>query len=261
MELSIKNASVGYNNCPVLNNVSFSLASGEIVCLLGSNGVGKTTVFRTMMGFIKPIDGNVFLNETDIRKMTIKDFSKVVAYVPQSHDFSFSYSVLDVVVMGCAANMSWLNSPGKKEYIIAKNILAFLGIEHLSEKMYTKISGGERQLVLIARALAQKPKLLLMDEPTANLDYGNQILIIQVLKKLKNSGLGILMTTHNPDHAFLCGDRVVMLINADEILNGGVDDIITKENLYKSYGVQVEIVTNEFSNGQTVKNCIPLLKY
>lgn len=257
--MAIKNASVGYNNSPVLRNVSFTLNSGDVLCLLGANGAGKTTIFRTLMGFLKPIEGAVLLDGTDTRKIRAKDFARIVAYVPQSHELPFPYSVLDVVVMGCTVCMNRRHAPGEQEYTIARNVLKFLEIDYLSEKLFSQISGGERQMVLIARALAQNPKLLLMDEPTANLDYGNQVLIIQIIKKLKRVGLGILLTTHNPDHAFLCGDKAVLLMSNSTIVNGNVDEVITESSLSDSYGVAVKIMTNKIGDGMTVKNCVPLI--
>lgn len=259
MELSMHNASVGYGTFPVLKNISFSLHSGEVICLLGPNGAGKSTIFKTLMGFLRPIDGVVCLNGVDTKKISIKDFAKNVAYVPQTSGVSFPYSVLDIVVMGRTAHLSSFRSPDSKEYHIAENILNFLGISCLSKKLFTQISGGERQLVLIARALAQNPRFLLMDEPTANLDYGNQVLIIQTIKKLKDVGIGILITTHNPDHVFLCGDKVVLLMNNERIIQGVVDDVITEENLSNSYGVAVEIVNSKTKDGKNIRNCIPLL--
>ncbi len=182
-----------------------------------------------------------------------------MGYVPQGHEPPFPYTVPDVVVMGRAAHLKSFEAPGIKEYRIADKVLEALGVSDLREKIYTQISGGERQMVLIARALAQNPKLLVMDEPTANLDFGNQIHVLECIKGLSGSGLGVLMTTHNPDHAFLCCDRVILLTKGKEILEGTVEEIVTEENLHRAYGVDVKITETATPAGGVIKTCVPIL--
>lgn len=211
MELTLKHVTCGYGTTPILKDVSLTLRQGEIVCILGPNGIGKTTVFRSVLGFLKLLEGEVLLDGVPRDRIRARDFAKCVGYVPQSHEPPFPYSVPDVVVMGRAAHLRPFEAPGLEEYRIVDQVLNMLEISYLREKTYTRISGGERQMVLIARALAQNSSLLVMDEPTANLDFGNQIHVLQSIKKLTASGLGVLMTTHNPDHAFLCCDRVILL--------------------------------------------------
>ncbi|EJZ70879.1 ABC transporter ATP-binding protein [Lachnoanaerobaculum sp. OBRC5-5] len=259
MELSVKNASCGYGNVPVLENVSLHIKQGEIVCILGPNGIGKTTLFRSVLGFLKLIKGEITLNGKSKSLITEKEFSKNIGYVPQGHEPPFPYSVKDVVVMGRAANLKRFESPGIDDYKMAYNAMEMLGISYLRNKTYTHISGGERQMVLIARALTQEPKLLVMDEPTANLDFGNQVHVLQCISKLTSSGLGVLMTTHNPDHAFLCCDRVILLTKDRQILEGTVEEIVTEENLKKAYGVDVKVSSTKTDSGKIIKSCIPLL--
>ena len=220
MELTLKHVTCGYGTTPILKDVSLTLRQGEIVCILGPNGIGKTTVFRSVLGFLKLLDGEVLLDGVPRDRIRARDFAKCVGYVPQSHEPPFPYSVPDVVVMGRAAHLRPFEAPGLEEYRIADQVLKMLEISYLREKTYTQISGGERQMVLIARALAQNSGLLVMDEPTANLDFGNQIHVLQSIKKLTASGLGVLMTTHNPDHAFLCCDRVILLTKDKQVLEG-----------------------------------------
>ena len=259
MELTLKHVTCGYGTTPILKDVSLTLRQGEIVCILGPNGIGKTTVFRSVLGFLKLLEGEVLLDGVPRDRIRARDFAKCVGYVPQSHEPPFPYSVPDVVVMGRAAHLRPFEAPGLEEYRIVDQVLNMLEISYLREKTYTQISGGERQMVLIARALAQNSGLLVMDEPTANLDFGNQIHVLQSIKKLTASGLGVLMTTHNPDHAFLCCDRVILLTKDKQVLEGTVDEIVTEENLHKAYGVEVRITTTVTETGEKIRSCVPLL--
>ena len=259
MELTLKHVTCGYGTTPILKDVSLTLRQGEIVCILGPNGIGKTTIFRSVLGFLKLLEGEVLLDGVPRDRIRARDFAKCVGYVPQSHEPPFPYSVPDVVVMGRAAHLRPFEAPGLEEYRIVDQVLNILEISYLREKTYTQISGGERQMVLIARALAQNSGLLVMDEPTANLDFGNQIHVLQSIKKLTASGLGVLMTTHNPDHAFLCCDRVILLTKDKQVLEGTVDEIVTEENLRKAYGVEVRITTTVTETGEKIRSCVPLL--
>lgn len=259
MELEVRDATCGYGNTPILENVSIRLRQGEIVCLLGPNGVGKTTIFRSMLGFLKLLSGSVYLDGVPRDGMTRREFSRNVGYVPQSHEPPFPFSVPDVVVMGRASRLGRFESPGMRDYMIADRVLEMLNISYLRTKTYTQISGGERQMVLVARSLAQNPKLLVMDEPTANLDYGNQVHVLECIKRLSGTGLGVLMTTHSPDHAFLCCDRVILLTKNKRIIEGSVDDVITEDNLREAYGVEVKITEVRDDAGKSVKTCIPML--
>ena len=259
MELTLKHVTCGYGTTPILKDVSLTLRQGEIVCILGPNGIGKTTIFRSVLGFLKLLEGEVLLDGVPRDRIRARDFAKCVGYVPQSHEPPFPYSVPDVVVMGRAAHLRPFEAPGLEEYRIVDQVLNMLEISYLREKTYTQISGGERQMVLIARALAQNSGLLVMDEPTANLDFGNQIHVLQSIKKLTASGLGVLMTTHNPDHAFLCCDRVILLTKDKQVLEGTVDEIVTEENLRKAYGVEVRITTTVTETGEKIRSCVPLL--
>lgn len=167
MELTLKHGTCGYGTTPILKDVSLTLRQGEIVCILGPNGIGKTTIFRSVLGFLKLLEGEVLLDGVPRDRMRARDFAKCVGYVPQSHEPPFPYSVPDVVVIGRAAHLRPFEAPGLEEYRIVDQVLNMLEISYLREKTYTRISGGERQMVLIARALAQNFGLLVMDEPTA----------------------------------------------------------------------------------------------
>jgi iron complex transport system ATP-binding protein len=212
MNLEVRNVSCGYGGKPIISGVTFTLASRDSLCLLGPNGVGKTTLFKTILGLLKPLAGEILLDNENIAGWSRRDFAMRVGYVPQVHTPPFPFKVIDVVVLGRTAHLAAFSSPGRKDREIAEGALATLGIAHLKERIYTEISGGERQLVLIARALAQKPELLIMDEPTANLDFGNQIRVLSEVKKLvREADMGVIMTTHFPNHAFFSGSKVAVM--------------------------------------------------
>ena len=259
MRLEIKGGVCGYRNIPIIENVNIDFEQGEIVGILGPNGVGKTTVFKSILNLLPLIDGYIYLDNVDKRKISFKEFSKYVGYVPQSNNPPFPFTVPDVVVMGRVSRLKRFERPTAKDYMIAYKALDILEVSYLRNKVFTEISGGERQMVLIARALAQNPKLLVMDEPTANLDLGNQIRVLSTIKKLSKMGLGVLMTTHSPDHAFLCCDRIILLTKSKEILTGTVDDIVTEENLKKAYKIDVKITEVKINEGKNVKTCVPLI--
>ena len=260
MELTVTNATCGYGNVPILKDVNLHLKQGEIVCILGPNGIGKTTIFKSVLGFLTLLDGEIMLDNVNKKDMTQREFARNVGYVPQSHEPPFPYSVPDVVVMGRASRLKNFETPGMHDYMIADRVMNMLGISYLREKTYTQISGGERQMVLVARALAQSPKLLVMDEPTANLDFGNQISVLESIKRLSGRGLGVLITTHSPDHAFLCCDRVILITKSKKVFEGTVDEIVTEENLREAYGIDVKIIETRSDDGQLVRSCVPMIK-
>ena len=259
MELKLVNGVCGYKNHPIINNININFKQGEIVGILGPNGVGKTTMFKSILGLLPLIKGKITLDDIDKNDISIKEFSRNVAYVPQNNTIPFPFTVPDVVVMGRINRLKRFEHPSVKDYMIAYKALDTLNVSYLRNKIFTEISGGERQMVLIARALAQNPKLLVMDEPTANLDLGNQIKVLSTIKKLSSMGLGVLMTTHSPDHAFLCCDRIILLTKAKEIMVGTVNEIVTENNLNKAYNIKVKIAEVNNNNGNVVKTCVPLL--
>jgi iron complex transport system ATP-binding protein len=259
MKLEVRHAACGYGETLVLGGVSLEFESGEVVCLLGPNGVGKTTLFKSIMGFLKLLDGEILLDGKQMAKLSKKYIAQNIGYVPQAHAPPFPFKVLDVVVMGRTAHISPCASPSANDMDLARNTLEELNIGHLRNKAYTEISGGERQLVLIARALVQQPQLLIMDEPTSNLDFGNQVRVLEVIRRLSLKGLGVLMTSHFPDHAFLCCNKVFLLRNKLPILQGSVEEIVTEENLRAAYGVKVKIAYTNDDDGKPVKACIPIL--
>lgn len=259
MKLEVCNAVCGYGSHAIIKNVSMSFETGQVVCLLGPNGVGKTTLFKSILGFLKLMDGNILLDSKNVNTLHKKYLAQVIGYVPQAHAPPFPFKVLDVVVMGRTAHLGMFASPSKKDVEIAVSVLEDLKITHLKNKVYTEISGGERQLVLIARSLAQQPKLLIMDEPTSNLDFGNQVRVLEEVKKLSQKGIGVLMTSHFPDHAFLCSTGVVLMRKNMDLVVGDVNEVVTEKNLKSAYGIDVKITTAQKDNGQIIRACVPML--
>ena len=256
MLLELRDVSCGYGKEPIFQHISFTVERSQTLCLLGPNGVGKTTLFKTILGLLPPLQGEVLLSGESITSWTAAQRARRIAYVPQAHTPPFPFTVHDVVLMGRAAHIGRLGVPGKKDREIACESLEMLGIAHLAQKTYTKISGGERQLVLLARAIAQNPELLCMDEPTASLDFGNQVLVMNRIRSLSAAGITVIMTTHAPSHAFYCAERTAIMGRDGVFSVGRTNDVITEERLEKLYGVKAKIVG--YGDIPESRTCVPL---
>lgn len=230
---------------PVLQELSLSVNQGEVLVLLGPNGAGKTTLILCMMNLLKPSAGHIFINDQNINELSARELAGKVAYVPQSHEPAFDYTVLEFVLMGRAPKYGVFGRPDRKDETRCLEILEELGILHLAPHSYIEISGGERQQVLIARALAQEPEILLFDEPTAHLDFGNQQRALTMINKMAERGHGVLMTTHHPDHALMLGDRTALLYKDGKLIEGATRDIITEERLTAVYDTDLCLIEIE----------------
>jgi iron complex transport system ATP-binding protein len=261
MKMEVQEISCGYDGSPVLTELSFAVHTGETVSILGPNGVGKTTLFKALLGFIKLDQGAICLDGQSVAGWSRSRLAKLIGYVPQSHTPPFPFTVLEVVMMGRTAHLGLFSSPSKADARQAAQVLEQLGISYLEQRNYTEISGGERQMVLIARAMTQEPQFLIMDEPTAHLDYGNQIRVLQQVNALSSQGLGVIMTTHNPDHAFRCPGQAVLLQRDRPAVSGPTERIVTEDNLRSAYGVEVRIVSLELGMGNMVQTCVPLMEH
>ena len=258
MKLDLHNVVCGYHKGKsVLENVNFSVESGEICVLLGPNGVGKTTLFKSILKLIPVLDGEVCLDGESVKKWPYSKLAESLAYVSQFHIPPFPYDVKDVVLLGRLNSVGYFGQPKKEDYEIAEAAMEDMGVRHLRDKPYTEISGGERQLVMIARALAQEPAFLIMDEPTANLDYGNMVKVINKVRSLKDKGYGVIMTTHWPDQAFMCESNVVLLQRYNPMIFGRAMDVVTEKNLHDAYGVNVKVVEFFNDNSRLVRLCSP----
>ena len=223
------------NNRKALGGVSLRLEEGEVLCILGPNGAGKSTLLNCMTGLLKPSRGSIKLSGQELSSLPPREIAKVVGYVPQSHTPSFSYTVLHFTMMGRAQHIGAFQKPKEADEEAAMDALKQLSIEQMAERPYTEISGGERQLAIIARAITQQPKALLFDEPTAHLDYGNQHRILRLIRSLAAKGYGIIITTHNPDHALLLGGKAAILDRNGTLAYGEGAEIITEARLRDIY--------------------------
>lgn len=256
MLLELKSVACGYGSVPIFQDISFSVARGQTLCLLGPNGVGKTTLFKTILGLLSPLAGEILLSGENLAAWSVQERARRIAYVPQAHTPPFPFTVHDVVLMGRAAHIGNLGAPGKKDRRIADDAIEMLGIAHLAQKIYTKINGGERQLVLLTRAIAQRPELLCMDEPTASLDFGNQVLVMNRIRTLSTTGITVIMTTHAPSHAFYCADQTAVMGRDGVFFVGLTNDVITEQRLEKLYGVTAKIVG--YKNISESRTCVPI---
>lgn len=241
MSIKVKNLSFKYKKNNVLKNINFEVLDGRFICVLGPNGVGKSTLFKCILGILQKYTGTILINDTNINNYSISQLAKEIAYVPQSHSPTFNYTVLEMVLMGTTSQLSRVSIPKKEQLAVALKSLEKVGMSKLINKGYTEISGGERQLVLIARALSQNARILIMDEPTANLDYGNQLRVLNEVKKLSNEGYTIIQSTHNPDQTFLFADDVLAIFNGEIIAYGNPWDIVNNKLVKKLYNVEIEV--------------------
>ena len=225
--------------------INLAIGSGEVVCVLGPNGGGKTTLFRTLLGLIPPHAGHITLGTKPLQAYPAAERARAMAYVPQASSTAFSFTVGELVLMGRTAHTRLFARPGANDVAAAAAAIAELNLSHLTDTAVSEISGGERQLALIARALAQQSPLLIMDEPTASLDFGNQALILKEICRLKASGRSVLFSSHNPDHALQCADRTLLMHRGNILALGRPQDVITAANLQMVYGIDVEIIPSE----------------
>ena len=240
--LEVSGLAFGFPGRTIGRDVSFALGAGQAMCVLGPNGAGKTTLFRTVLGLLAPHGGEIRIQAKSLRSMRRMEIAREIGYVPQGHSAYFAYSVREFVLMGRSARLGAFSSPGKHDLALAQRALESLGIAHLGAQAVTEISSGERQLALVARALVQEPKLLLLDEPTASLDFGNQVRVLERMSALARSGIAVLFSSHDPDHAFLCADRALLLADGRVLECGAPRDVIRPDTLQRLYGVSVQVV-------------------
>ncbi|HOG47612.1 MAG TPA: ABC transporter ATP-binding protein [Anaerolineae bacterium] len=259
--LRLSNGGFSYGRHQVFSGLSLALCAGDVFCLLGPNGCGKTTLLRCLSGLLALDEGRVWLRGQPLSALDEMARARQMGIVFQEHSSPFPYTVLEMVVMGRAPHLSFLATPSQRDVGIAEQALAGVGMTHLRDKPYTQISGGERQLVLIARALAQEPLVLLLDEPTSHLDYGHQMLILATIERLaRTQGLAVIMATHFPDHALLIANKAALMKEGGFIAVGPPDHVLTEDNLQQLYGVRVKVLPVE-GDGMTWarKAVVPLL--
>lgn len=240
MLLEVNNITFGYGDKNVLSNINFSINEGEILSLLGPNGTGKTTLIKCINNILKPRSGSVTINEQNILDMKQKDIAKIIAYVPQYSTINFPINTIDLIMMGRTPFLK--NSSKEEDKNIVFEIMERMDLERYAFKDINTMSGGERQRVLIARALAQQPKVLILDEPTNNLDMKNQLLILRFIKKLViEKKIAVIMSIHDLNLASMFSDKILMLKDSKVFSYGSCKNVINKENIKELYNVEVSI--------------------
>ena len=238
----------------VLKNVSFEVEYGMLVSVLGPNGVGKSTLLKNLIGIMTPVSGSVCVDGINIHDMAPSVITGYMAYIPQTNSPAFNYSVFDMVLMGTTSQLGYFASPGKEQYQIATEAIEKLGIADLCKRSYRKLSGGERQLVLLARAIAQQAKILVMDEPSANLDLGNKLNVMDTLKKLTEEGFMIIQSTHDPETAYRYSDRILALYQGEVLSYGLPREVICDSVMSQLYGVPIDVMSLE---NDEMRVCVP----
>src|SRR5499427_10576212 len=241
MKLSGHDLTIGYRDRIVGRHLSIALATGEVLALLGPNGCGKTTLLKTLLGLLVPRSGEVILNDRPLSDYSSRARARLIAYVPQSHIATFAFDVETIVLMGRTAHGNIFSRASAADRAIAAQMLERLGIAHLRDRPYTMISGGERQLALLARALAQEPQFIVLDEPTTSLDFGNQGKVMREIRSLAAAGHGVLFTTHDPNHAMRAADRAFLLRQGMRVADGNVSGVLNRAQLEALYGAKVAI--------------------
>ena len=257
MILDVNNLSFSYKNYEVLKNISFKLESPCVCSILGPNGIGKTTLIKCLLCLKKASSGSISLNGNDVNRIERKKFYSFVSYVKQGGKESSIYTVLDTVLLGLASCINPLLKPSDQDVNKAEKILEELHISHLKNKYVSYLSGGEAQMVFMARALIKDPNILILDEPESNLDYRNQLLVLDIIKALEEKGKLIIFNTHYPDHALRYSKKTLILNGLDKYEFGDTKDIITKENIEETFKIRAAV--GELRDGDTIyKDIIPL---
>lgn len=261
--LEVENLGFRYPASLVFEDISFTINPGEVFCLLGPNGCGKTTLLDCVLGWLKPFMGSIKLNGCDIVGMPARQIARNVAYVPQIHEKTFPYLVKDIVLMGRASYLGPFAVPTQEDILIANQALEMVGISGFQDRPYTQLSGGEGQLVMVARALAQHTPLVIMDEPTAHLDYHHELVILETIVKLvKDAGLSVMMATHIPNHCFYfekngVNTRVAMMKDKHIIRLGPTAEVLSEIRLGNLYDIRARIVNCILDDGN-LKQVVPV---
>ena len=243
MSIEVQNLSFSYADRPVLRDISFSVEKGEFLSILGPNGAGKSTLFRCVLGLLSGYTGQVLIDGVDARRFSAREAAKHIAYIPQSSRSIFNYSVSDIVLMGRTCGLSAFRCPGKEDREICLWAMEKVGITRLADRCFHRLSGGEQQLVLIARALVQKAPVLMLDEPTANLDFGNQLLVLEQARSLAREGYTVIQTTHHPEQSYMFSDRILAIRNGRVLTEGTPARVLTGETIRALYGADVDVLS------------------
>jgi iron complex transport system ATP-binding protein len=256
MTLAARALAIGYDDRLVGSELDLSLEPAQVTCLLGPNGSGKTTLLRTLLGLLPPRAGAVELDGRTLAALSGRERARSIAYVPQAAESHFDFSVREIVEMGRTAWGGLFARPTPEDRAAAQRALDRLGIAALSERPVQRVSGGERQLALIARALATEAAILVMDEPTANLDFANQSRVLEEIGALRRDGRAVLFTTHHPDHALRVADRAVLLREGRVLASGPAASSLNSANLSALYGRPIEVIEASSPGAAPVRVCV-----
>jgi len=241
--LAVEDLSYGYPGHVVGHKLSFTVGAGEVLCVLGRNGEGKSTLFKTILGLLPPRAGTLRVDGEPISSWSPRRRALTFGYVPQHSGGAFPFTVAELVLMGRTAHRGPFAAPSATDRAAAEEAIAALGIEHLAEREWLRVSGGEGQLALVARALAQEPRILVLDEPTASLEFGNQVRVLDAVRSLAETRrLSVLLSTHHPEQAFACADQVAVLAGGKLLQIGAPADVITSATLRACYSVEVAVL-------------------
>ena len=254
MSVEVSKVSFSYGKVPILKEVSFQAKPGEIFAVMGPNGAGKSTLFRCILGLLAGYQGEILVGGKNIRSQSAGQLARLAAYIPQKSAPAFGYTAEEMVLMGSSVMGEPWRMPGEKERVRAQEALEKLGIEALAKRSFPTLSGGEQQLVLIARALAQQTKVLVMDEPAASLDFGNQVRLFALLKRLAEEGFTVLISLHNPQQVFSYADRVLALEEGTVLDVGRPGNVLTPELLHRLYRVDVSVTDTPFGTAVLPKS-------
>ena len=258
MRFEVRNGNFGYGASQVLHQVSFDLEGNQVMAVLGPNGVGKTTLLKCMMGLLKWDSGESRIDGVPMNTLKHSEIWKRIAYVPQSKGISLSYTALEMVVMGRSARLGLFAQPSREDMEVAKASMEEVGITFLMDKPCSQMSGGELQMVLIARALCTQPEMLILDEPESNLDFKNQLVILDMIRQLSsNRGIGAIINTHYPAHALKIADKALILNRDKSSFYGGAGETITEDNMKKAFAVEVKIADYYYED-VNYPNVIPI---
>lgn len=255
MNLKVEHIDFSFGKRQILKDISFETNAGEFLSILGPNGVGKSTLFRCILNLLHPDAGTITVDGQRVEQLTAQEIAQHIAYIPQFHNPTFNYSVLDMVLMGTASQLRTLESPGNTQLKLAQEALARMKIEHLAEHSYGFCSGGEKQLCLIARAIAQQAKILVMDEPSASLDFGNRIRVMETVRNLVADGYTVVQTTHDPEQAFMYSDKILALHDGRVLALGTPQEVMKPDLMSKLYEIDVEVHS---LHNDAIRVCVPV---
>ncbi len=258
LNLQVKNLSGGYLGRDIVRDISFEIKAGDILCLLGPNGCGKSTLLKLILAILPLSAGQVLCRAENIKQMSRKRMARIFSYIPQNDNNSFNFTVLEMVLMARSGQLNSLSSLKQADYDLAKQALSQLKIEHLANDDYNQLSGGQRQLVLIARALCQQTCILIMDEPTANLDFANQRLINEAILLLAKKGKMVIISSHSPEQPFLLNGKVLLLNQGQMLGFGCPEQVLSNQALSQVFDLPMEVMTVIDSKQQEHKICLSI---